>query len=69
MGNADRRNSRKMLRRRSQAKFRARHLRRAQEAAELRKAGKKVKEPMFSAAPPPAKVEEPAAETTEATEE
>ena len=73
MGNADRRNSRKMLQRRSQAAFHARAARRAQEAAELRKAGKKVKKPMFSPAPvkaeEPAPVEEAPAEAAAAAEE
>ena len=61
MGNADRRRSRKMQQRRSQAKLHQRQARRALEAAELRKAGKKVKKPMFS--PAPVVKQEPVAET------
>ena len=70
MGNADRRNSRKMLRRRSQTGLQNRIVRRKEEATALRRAGKKVKPAMFPPAPPKPKVEAPKVEApkVEATE-
>jgi len=67
MGKADRRNSLKMLRRRSEAGKKRAQARRVAAATEARKKGTKVKKAKF--APPPPKVEVPAPAPVEVASE